>query len=54
VPVVVRVWTRLTLFLRPRDNLEESLAINVFGVHRVTQAFLPLLQRGSLKKVANM
>ncbi|OKP10351.1 hypothetical protein PENSUB_4198 [Penicillium subrubescens] len=40
--------------VKSMDNLEESLAINVFGVHRVTQAFLPLLQRGSLKKVANI
>ena len=37
-----------------RDNLAESFTINVLGVHWVTRAFLPLLQKGSLKKVANM
>ncbi|KFY89079.1 hypothetical protein V500_05955 [Pseudogymnoascus sp. VKM F-4518 (FW-2643)] len=37
-----------------RDNLEESFAINVLGVHWVTQAFLPLLEKGNLKKVANI
>ena len=42
---------RLTL---RRDNLEESFIINVFGVHWVTRAFLPLLQKGIQKKVANM
>ncbi|KAL4737890.1 NAD(P)-binding protein [Aspergillus similis] len=36
------------------DNLEESFAINVLGVHWVTRAFLPLLQKGTLKKVANI
>ncbi|KAI1839695.1 hypothetical protein JX266_014094 [Neoarthrinium moseri] len=28
--------------------------INVLGVHWVTQAFLPLLQKGNVKKVANI
>ena len=37
-----------------RDNLAESFTINVLGVHWVTRVFLPLLQKGSLKKVANM
>lgn len=37
-----------------RDNLEESFAVNVMGVHWVTRAFLPLLQKGIQKKVANM
>lgn len=37
-----------------RDNLVESLTINVLGVHWVTRAFLPLLQKGTRKKVANM
>lgn len=37
-----------------RDNLEESFTINVLGVHWVTREFLPLLQKGTLKKVANM
>jgi NAD(P)-dependent dehydrogenase (short-subunit alcohol dehydrogenase family) len=37
-----------------RDNLQESFAINVIGVHWVTREFLPLLRKGNLKKVANM
>lgn len=37
-----------------RDNLGESFNINVLGVHWVTRAFLPLLQKGTVKKVANM
>ncbi|KAK1595299.1 uncharacterized protein LY79DRAFT_547317 [Colletotrichum navitas] len=36
------------------ENLQESFDINVLGVHRVTRAFLPLLQQGKLKKVANI
>ncbi|RAH48934.1 short chain dehydrogenase reductase [Aspergillus brunneoviolaceus CBS 621.78] len=36
------------------DHLAESFTINVPGVHYTTQAVLPLLQRGSLKKVANL
>jgi len=36
------------------ENLEESFSVNVMGVHWVTQAFLPLLQKGTLKKVANI
>ncbi|KAJ4305638.1 hypothetical protein N0V90_001169 [Kalmusia sp. IMI 367209] len=36
------------------DNLEESFNVNVMGVHWTTRAFLPLLQKGNLKKVANM
>ncbi|PYI25300.1 NAD(P)-binding protein [Aspergillus indologenus CBS 114.80] len=40
--------------VKSMDNLAESLTVNVLGVHCVTQAFLPLLQRGSLKKVANI
>ncbi|KAK2019100.1 NAD(P)-binding protein [Colletotrichum eremochloae] len=36
------------------DNLQESFDINVLGVHRVTRAFLPLLQQEKLKKVANI
>lgn len=38
----------------PRRNLESSFAVNVLGVHHVTQAFFPLLQKGNLKKVANI
>ncbi|WDK15664.1 hypothetical protein CGRA01v4_06945 [Colletotrichum graminicola] len=37
-----------------RETLQESFDINVLGVHRVTRAFLPLLQQGKLKKVANI
>ncbi|KAF6825832.1 short chain oxidoreductase [Colletotrichum plurivorum] len=40
--------------VKSMENLQESLDVNVFGVHRVTQAFLPLLQQGKLKKVANI
>ncbi|KAK5994071.1 C-signal [Cladobotryum mycophilum] len=35
-------------------DLQESLSINVLGVHWVTRNFLPLLQKGELKKVANI
>lgn len=37
-----------------RENLDESFTVNVLGVHWVTRAFLPLLQKGTVKKVANM
>ncbi|KAL8645433.1 MAG: hypothetical protein Q9226_007307 [Calogaya cf. arnoldii] len=37
-----------------RDNLAESFTINVLGVHWTTQAFLPLLKKGTQKKVVNM
>jgi NAD(P)-dependent dehydrogenase (short-subunit alcohol dehydrogenase family) len=36
------------------DTLLESLQVNVLGVHYVTRTFLPLLEKGTLKKVANM
>ncbi|TVY90989.1 C-factor [Lachnellula willkommii] len=36
------------------DDLEDTFITNVLGVHRVTQAFFPLLQKGNLKKVANI
>ncbi|KAL8881512.1 MAG: hypothetical protein Q9198_001294 [Flavoplaca austrocitrina] len=36
------------------DNLAESFTINVLGVHCVTRAFLPLLKKGTQKKVINM
>ncbi|KAL8645078.1 MAG: hypothetical protein Q9226_007464 [Calogaya cf. arnoldii] len=36
------------------DNLAESFTINVLGVHWTTQAFLPLLKKGTQKKVVNM
>lgn len=37
-----------------RDNLAESFTINVLGVHWVTRTFLPLLKKGTQKKVVNM
>jgi hypothetical protein len=37
-----------------RTNLEDAFQTNVLSVHLVTRAFLPLLQKGDLKKVANM
>ncbi|KAI2619923.1 NAD(P)-binding protein [Hypoxylon sp. NC1633] len=40
--------------VKSMDNLSESFTINVLGVHWVTRAFLPLLQKGTLKKVANI
>ncbi|SPQ24316.1 2020a615-5fcb-4e2e-aa9b-a00a334387bb [Thermothielavioides terrestris] len=40
--------------VKSMDNLEESFTINVMGVHWVTREFLPLLQKGTLKKVANI
>ncbi|KAI1846351.1 hypothetical protein JX266_007556 [Neoarthrinium moseri] len=40
--------------VKSMDNLTESFNINVLGVHWVTRAFLPLLQKGNLKKVANI
>ncbi|KAI0115437.1 short chain dehydrogenase reductase [Nemania sp. FL0031] len=40
--------------VKSMDNLQDSFTINVMGVHWTTQAFLPLLQKGSLKKVANI
>ncbi|CZR59360.1 related to short chain oxidoreductase (CsgA) [Phialocephala subalpina] len=36
------------------DNLTESFTTNVLGVHWVTRAFIPLLRKGSLKKVVNI
>ncbi|KAI1443903.1 NAD(P)-binding protein [Annulohypoxylon stygium] len=40
--------------VKSMDNLAESFTINVLSVHWVTRAFLPLLQKGNLKKVANI
>ncbi|KAI0868433.1 short chain dehydrogenase reductase [Hypoxylon argillaceum] len=40
--------------VKSMDNLQDSFTINVMGVHWTTQAFLPLLQKGNLKKVANI
>ncbi|KAK0726266.1 hypothetical protein B0T21DRAFT_385572 [Apiosordaria backusii] len=36
------------------ENLSSSFLVNVQGVHWVTQAFFPLLEKGQLKKVANI
>ncbi|KAL9582346.1 MAG: hypothetical protein Q9212_003348 [Teloschistes hypoglaucus] len=36
------------------DNLDETLKANVTGAHNVTAAFLPLLRKGSQKKVCNI
>ncbi|KAL8858573.1 MAG: hypothetical protein Q9178_004867 [Gyalolechia marmorata] len=36
------------------DNLTESFTINVLGVHWTTRAFLPLLKKGTQKKVVNI
>ncbi|KAI7155833.1 hypothetical protein KC349_g6677 [Hortaea werneckii] len=36
------------------DNLQESMLVNVLGVHWVTRHFLPFLQQGKLKKVVNV
>ncbi|KAK7706030.1 hypothetical protein SLS57_009811 [Botryosphaeria dothidea] len=35
-------------------DLDETFKVNVIGVHNVTTAFLPLLKKGSLKKVINI
>ncbi|CAN9300052.1 unnamed protein product [Alternaria alternata] len=35
-------------------DLTEVLNINVFGVHNVTRAFLPILKKGQLKKIVNI
>ncbi|KAL8765506.1 MAG: hypothetical protein Q9209_007440 [Squamulea sp. 1 TL-2023] len=40
--------------IKSMDNLAESFTINVLGVHWVTRTFLPLLQKGTQKKVANI
>jgi NADP-dependent 3-hydroxy acid dehydrogenase YdfG len=36
------------------DNLREAFEINVQAVQNTTAAFIPLLRKGSLKKVVNM
>ncbi|KAL2046761.1 hypothetical protein ABVK25_011549 [Lepraria finkii] len=40
--------------VKSMDNLAESFTINVLGVHWVIRTFLPLLQKGTQKKVANI
>ncbi|OJD29425.1 short chain oxidoreductase [Diplodia corticola] len=36
------------------SDLDETFKINVTGVHYVTTAFLPLLEKGQLKKIINI
>ena len=43
-----------SLACRDGDSLKQALDINCIGAHRVTQAFLPLLQSGRRKTVINM
>jgi len=38
----------------PADEMNRVLTTNVTGVHLVTQSFLPLLEKGSLKKIVNI
>ncbi|KAL8832928.1 MAG: hypothetical protein Q9170_004656 [Blastenia crenularia] len=40
--------------IQTMDNLDEALNTNVTSVHQVTSTFLPLLQKGSQKKVFNI
>ncbi|KAK4227345.1 hypothetical protein QBC38DRAFT_193968 [Podospora fimiseda] len=40
--------------VKTMDTLQDDFTINVMGVHWVTQAFLPLLQKGKMKKVVNI
>ncbi|KAL4739581.1 hypothetical protein BDV11DRAFT_187193 [Aspergillus similis] len=40
--------------VKAMDNLEQIFSINVLGVHWVTRAFIPLLQKGTQKKVVNI
>lgn len=37
-----------------RNELKNVFDVNVLGVHTVTTAFIPLLERGNLKKVINI
>lgn len=48
------VWTTRLTYNRKVEDLNKVLATNVTGVHLVTRAFLPLLGKGSLKKIVNM
>jgi NAD(P)-dependent dehydrogenase (short-subunit alcohol dehydrogenase family) len=38
----------------PPEQLEQIFNTNVIGVHRVTSAFLPLLEAGTQKKIINV
>ncbi|KAK3984331.1 hypothetical protein QBC44DRAFT_337171 [Cladorrhinum sp. PSN332] len=40
--------------VKSMDTLQHDLTTNVMGVHWVTQAFLPILQKGKMKKVVNI
>jgi NAD(P)-dependent dehydrogenase (short-subunit alcohol dehydrogenase family) len=44
----------LTDYCRSGDEMNKVLNTNVTGVHLVTQAFLPLLEKSSLKKIVNV
>jgi NAD(P)-dependent dehydrogenase (short-subunit alcohol dehydrogenase family) len=37
-----------------RDDLEEQFSVNVAGTHNVTRAFIPLLKKGTLRKIIFM
>ncbi|RDW81035.1 SDR family oxidoreductase [Aspergillus mulundensis] len=40
--------------VKSMDDLEHSFSVNVLGVHWVTRAFIPLLQKGTQKKVISI
>lgn len=42
------------ILMRCREQLDDQLRDNILTVHLVTRKFLPLLQKGELKKVINM
>lgn len=39
---------------KSRNDLDDHFNTNVLGVHHVTRAFIPLLQKGDLKKIVNV
>ncbi|KAB2576424.1 C-factor [Lasiodiplodia theobromae] len=40
--------------IQTMSDLDDTFKINVTGVHNVTSAFIPLLEKGNLKKVVNI
>lgn len=42
-------WLRLK-----RDDIESVIRTNVTSVHWVSRAFIPLLERGNLRKIINV